>query len=620
MRKLFLIGWVMLIATLYIGRLFYLQVVKDDYADLSQSNAVKVKYEYPQRGYIYDRNGKLLVANQPSYDIMVVPRNVKAFDTIAFAKLLDITPKRLKKEMKRARKWSPFRPSVLVPQLTKNEYAELQTRMRHFPGFYIQKRNLRDYQMAHAANVLGYVGEANERVIKNNPYYNLGDILGINGVEKTYEDTLRGVKGVQYIQKDKLNRDIGPFKKGALDTIAVPGSDIALTLDIDLQAYGEQLMVNKRGGIVAIEPSTGEILALVTAPTYDPADLVGRKRSPNFSRMYRDTIAKPLYDRGLLAQYPPGSPFKTLNALIALEEGVMSTTERVSCHGGLNYGGKKKLGCHHHKSPVNMISGIALSCNAYFGTAYRRIIEDAENSHIGMQRWSDHLESFGIGRYLGTDLATGKAGRLPDSTYYNKWYPRGNWYATTTISNSIGQGEILMTPMHLANMTAAIANRGYFYTPHIIKEVNGVPISNPAFTERRVTTIKPENFEPVVQGMHDVYNYGTASFLRVPDIEICGKTGTAENFTKINGERKQLTDHSIFVAFAPKDDPKIAIAIFVEHGYWGARWAGRMASVMIEKYLKGEVTRTDLERYVLNGSLEEEYAKPLSGEPFKINQ
>ncbi|MEG9327914.1 penicillin-binding protein 2 [Salinimicrobium catena] len=622
MRRILLYIIIITSGLIFLARLFYLQVLDDSFAGLSENNAIKVVYDYPQRGFIFDRNGELLVSNQPSYDVMVIPRNLKPFDTTEFCKILGLTEEQLVGRLDKAKIYSPRLPSVVIPQLTKSEYAYLQEKMRKYEGFYIQKRSLRDYYTEHGSNILGYIAEVNQRTVNENPYYLSGDLIGKQGVEEYYEELLRGIKGVKYIQKDRFNRDIGPYKGGIYDTLPKKGKDLTITIDAELQKYGELLMKNKRGGIVAIEPATGEILAMVTAPNYDPAKLVGRKRSKNFTELYYDTIAKPLYDRGLLAEYPPGSPFKTINALIALQEGVVDTKERFTCQMGYYYGRGRKMGCHAHPGPLSMIPGIANSCNAYFANVYRRIIEKYPTPQEGVNTWAEHLESFGLGDYLGYDLPTGRSGKIPTADYYNAIYeyPKYKWFAPATLSNAIGQGEVLMTPIQLANMTAAIANRGWFYTPHILKEIDGNPIKKEEYTQKKYTTIDPEHFEPVIEGMHQVYKSGTASALGIPGIEIAGKTGTAENFTKINGKRVQLTDHSIFIAFAPVDDPKIAMAVFVENGYWGGRYAGRIAGLLIEKYLKGEITRKDMEEWILTHSLEEEYAKPLSGEPFKINQ
>lgn len=622
MRKLLLYIIIFTTGLIFLARLFYLQIMDDSLAVRSQDNAIEVVYDYPQRGYISDRNGKLMVSNQPSYDVMAIPRNLKPFDTTEFCKILSIEPEELGRRLDKAKIYSPILPSVIIPQLTKAEYAYLQEKMRKYEGFYIQKRSLRDYQVDHSANVLGYIAQVNQKKVNEDPYYISGDLIGRSGVEKVYEELLRGEKGVKYIQKDRFNRDIGPYKDGIYDTLPTKGKDISITIDAELQAYGEKLMKNKRGGIVAIEPESGEILSLVTAPTYDPALLVGRKRSPNYTRLYYDSIAQPLYDRGLLAEYPPGSPFKTLTGLIALQEGVIDTDDRFSCNNGYHYGARRPLGCHSHPSPLDLVPGIAHSCNSYFAQVYRKTIEKYPTPQEGMDTWNKHLQSFGLGQFMGNDLSTGRPGKIPDADYYNRIYnyPTYKWYSTATISNAIGQGEILMTPIQLANMTATIANRGWYYTPHILKEIDGDPIKEEKFTVKNQTTIDRQHFDPVVEGMHEVYKNGTARSLQIPGIEIAGKTGTAENYTKIDGKRTQLTDHSIFVAFAPVDNPKIAIAVFVENGYWGSRYAGRIASLMVEKYIKKEITRTDMEDWILNNSLEEEYAKPLSGEPFIINR
>lgn len=618
MRKLLLLSTIIIVGLIFIARLFYLQVYNEKPYDIFEDNAIRKEYDYPKRGYVYDRNGTLLVANQPSYDVMVIPREVEPLDTLEFCSLLKITKEDFKKIYDKAYHYSPRLPSVFVPQLSKKDYAVLQEKMRKFEGFYIQKRSLRDYQTTIGANVLGDIGEVNNAIIQKQPYYKMGDLIGKQGVELSYEDVLRGVKGIKFIQKDRFNKNIGPYKDGIYDTLPQPGKDITITIDAKLQEYGELLMKNKRGGIIAIEPSSGEILAMVSGPSYNPNLLVGRDRSKNYTKLHYDTIAKPLYDRSLLAQYPPGSPFKVINALIGLQEQVVTTEDEFTCRMGYYYGSRRLTGCHHHKSPVNMNEGIAQSCNAYFVNVYRRIVDKYKDPSVGMNIWSDHAKSFGLGNFLNNDLSVGRPGRIPDGDYYDRAYGKGRWGSTYIVSNAIGQGEVEATPIQLANMVAAIGNRGYYFTPHIIKSIENDTIDS-KYLEPKYTTIDKEHFEPVVEGMFDVYNKGTAASLRVPDIEICGKTGTAENFMKINGVKTQLTDHSIFVAFAPKDNPKIAIAVFVENGYWGSRFAGRMASLMIEKYIKGEVTRTDMENWILTHSLENEYKKPYSGEPFRIN-
>ena len=619
MRKILLFGLVIITGISFVGRLFYLQIYTANAFDIDNDNAIRKVFHYPKRGYIYDRNDSLLVANQPSYDVMIIPREVEPLDTILFCDLLKIDKVTFFKSFKRAKNYSPRLPSPFLRHLSKEDYAFLSEKLRKFKGFYIQKRSLRDYQTSIGANVLGYIAEANNKEIAKDTYYRLGDLIGKQGVEISYEKTLRGVKGVKYIQKDIYNRDIGAYKQGAFDTLPVPGKDIKITIDSELQAYGELLMQNKIGGIVAIEPSTGEILSLVSAPSYNPNLLVGRQRSKNYTKLYLDTIHRPLIDKGLTRMHVPGSPFKLLVALAALQEKAITPKTNIICSGRYIYGKNKRImQCHCGGGYRNLDSGISYSCNSYFAMAFRTTIEKYSNASQSMDIWSNHIKSFGLGNFLGNDLSVGKKGNIPNGSYYDKWYPEFQWGATTIISNAIGQGEILVTPIQLANMTAAIANKGHYYTPHIIKSIENENM-DPNFTTPKQTSINPEYYDAIIEGMHNVYNKGTASFLKVPGIEICGKTGTAENFTKIDGVRQQLTDHSIFVAFAPKEDPKIAIAILVENGYYGSRWAGRIASLMIEKYIKGDVTLKRMEKLVIEKSLENEYLKPYSGKPFKIN-
>lgn len=607
MRKALLPTLVIIAGVLLLIRLFYLQIIDDTLKLKSENISIKISYTYPERGYIYDRNGELLVANQPSYDIMVVPRDMKKIDTVEFCKLLSITKEDFIKKIEKAKVYSPMLPSVFLSQLNKTEYAAFQEKERRFQGFYIQKRSLRDYQTMNGSNIFGSINQVNEAIINQDPYYKSGDLRGKQGVEEYYEDILRGQKGVRYIQKDKFNRDIGSYKDGKFDTIAKQGKDITLTIDAELQKYGEELMVNKWGGIVAIEPKTGEILALVSAPSYDPAILVGRQRSRNYTALYNDSIAKPLFDRGLLAEYPPGSPFKILTGLIGLQEGTINDSTTFFCRRGFSYG-RKFMRCHCSGGGVRLHRAIYQSCNSYFAQSYMKLINKFETPSIGVDVWSNHLKSFGLGNFMGYDLPIGRRGNVPTSKTYQKLYPNGGWKSSAILSNAIGQGEVLMTPIQLANFMATVANKGYYYTPHIIKKINGGVIDK-KFRTKHVTTIDRKYFTPIIEGMFDVYNKGTASGLGVKGIEICGKTGTAENFLRVNGKRIKLQDHSIFVAFAPKDDPKIAIAVFVENGYWGARWAGPITTLMIEKYLNRKITKVDFEKRMLNGSLKGQYEK-----------
>lgn len=608
MKRIGLLSVVIIFTSLvFIVRLFYLQVASNEYSIHPLKNsAVKVTYDYPERGYVFDRNGVLLIANQLSYDVMVIPREVKPLDTLDFCRFLKITKEDFLKKMKRARRYSTRIPSTFVAQLSKDDFAYLQEKLYKFKGFYIQKRSLREYPVKSAPNILGYISEVNEGMIQKNPYYQLGELIGTAGIEKTYEEILRGTKGVKFIQRDRYNKEIGSYKDGIYDTLPIPGNDITLTIDSKLQQYGEALMVNKRGGIVALEPSTGEILALISMPTYDPNLMVGRKRSANFTKLYLDSISRPLLDRGLQAQYPPGSPFKVITALAALQEEVITPTSTITCFGSYKYGTRSFMQCHceTHGAPLDLNAAIYRSCNSYFSTAYRKTIEKYEKPYDGMNVWNKHVKSFGLGKYLNNDLSVGQPGLVPNGDYYNRVYPNGRWRATATISNAIGQGEILTTPIQLANMTATVANRGFYYTPHIAKHIDGLPL-NEKFTQKIFTTIDKKHFDPVIEGLFNVVESprGTAHWSRVSGIEICGKTGTAEN---PHGQ-----DHSIFIAFAPKDDPKIAIAVFVENGYWGSRWAGPIATLMIENYLNGETSRPRDEKRMFDGSIQDEYEKHL---------
>jgi penicillin-binding protein 2 len=511
--------------------------------------------------------------------------------------------------MRKAKVYSPLLPSVFLSQLNKLEFAAFQEKIRRFSGFYIQKRSLRDYQVSYGANVFGFITQVNENIVKKNPYYVGGDLIGRQGIEESYETYLRGQKGVKYILKDKFNREIASYKEGKYDTVAKQGDDITLTIDGELQKYGEELMVNKWGGIVAIEPKTGEILALVSAPDYNPALLVGRKRSKNYTLLHNDSIAKPLYDRGLLAEYPPGSPFKILTALVALQEGVIDENTSFNCNHGFSYARGRFMRCHCTGGAKKLNDGIYQSCNTYFSSIYMKTINKYNSPSYAVDVWSNHLKSFGLGDFMGYDLPIGKRGKIPTSKTYKRLYPGWHWDSKTIVSNAIGQGEVLMTPIQLANLMAAVANRGYYYTPHIVKKIKG-ELLDKKFRTKHVTTINRKHFEPVIEGMNAVYGPGgTASGLGLDGIEICGKTGTAENYLKVNGKRVKLQDHSIFVAFAPKVNPKIAIAVFVENGYWGKRWAGPITSLMIEKYLKKKITKVDFEKRMLEGSLKDQYNK-----------
>ena len=619
-RKFFFPTITLVTALIFIVRLISLQLINSSYKSLSDDNAVIENEVFPERGYIYDRNNKLLVSNQPVYDLIAIPENITAFDTLQLAKIINISKPELQNKLSTARKFSMKLPYVIVNQISKERNAIIQEKIWKFTGFYLQKKSLREYPNPIASNILGYVSEVNRNDMKKDDYYSLGELTGRQGIERYYEDLLRGVKGKKFFQKDRFNRIIGSYEDGIYDIPSKGAQNLILTLDLELQEYGEKLLRNKRGGIVAIEPETGEVLSLVSAPSYDPNLLVGRMRSKNYRNLTLDSISKPLFDRGLQAQYAPGSPFKTLNALIALQEGVINSNITYRCNHGHFYARGMFMDCHcKYGTYNNLLSGIFRSCNTYFANIYRKIIDESGDGVAeGVNIWKKHLLSFGLGNYLGYDLPVGKKGFIPDASYYDYWYKKGGWKSATIVSNAIGQGEILTTPIQMANFTATIANRGFYIKPHFLKSVSNGTFKT--INEKKITTIDSIHFETVIDGMYQVVERGTARVARIPGIEVCGKTGTVENFVKIEGVKTQLTDHSMFIAFAPKDNPKIALAVLVENGYWGARWAAPIASLLIEKYLTGEVKRKLLENRMLNGNLLAEYEKPFSGKPFLINE
>jgi len=617
MLKKYLLIWLTIsVSLIFIMRLASLQLSDDSY--FNSDFAIQELSVYPERGLIYDRNGNLLVANQPSYELIIVPENTTEFDTISFAKLIDMNPDELKKEINSSIKYSTKLPSVIKSQISKERNAFLQEKIWLFEGFYLRKNSVRDYIKPFASNVIGYTGEVDKNDIINNSYYEKGEMIGKQGIEKYYEDELKGIKGKKYFQKDRFNRVIGPFNNSLSDVKPSKAKNITLTIDIDLQEYAESLLQNKRGGVVAIEPSTGEILTLVSSPTYKSEQFVGQDRTKNYNILLNDSINKPLFDRSLQAQYSPGSPIKILNALIGLQEGVINENTTFTCNAGHYYSRNAFMGCHNPFGTIsNLRKGIYNSCNTYFARTYRGIIDKYRTSSEGLDKWATHMKSFGLGNYLGYDLSIGKKGFIPESDYYNRFYGTNRWGSSTTISNSIGQGEILTTPIQMANFATAIANRGFYIKPHFVKSVNNKLMNN---REKNYTTIDKENFEIVIDGMVDVVDRGTARIAKINGISVAGKTGTVENFILIKNEKKQLTDHSTFIAFAPADDPKIAVSVFIENGYWGSRWAAPIASLIIEKYLKEDVGRKWLENRMVNGSLIDEYEKPYKFENFSINE
>tara|TARA_Y100000385_G_scaffold145208_1_gene150821 strand:+ start:23607 stop:25424 length:1818 start_codon:yes stop_codon:yes gene_type:complete len=592
-------GFFGLVILIFIIRLFSIQVLDDSFKTSSENNVIRKQTDYPRRGLIYDRNNELIVYNEAAYDLMITPKQATKLDTGLICSLLEIDTLNLMNRIEKARKYSMYKASILMKQISVETYTKLQENMFLMPGFFVQTRTLRKYPFSTASHLLGYVGEVGQKTVKNKPYYKEGDYIGISGIEKAYEDKLRGDKGIKLLLKDVHNNIKGSFNNGKFDIKSKPGKNLQSSIDIHLQNYGELLMKNKRGSIVALEPSTGEILCLVSSPNYDPNTLVGRKRSGNYLVLNEDTINKPLFNRATLAQYPPGSTFKLINALIGLQEKVIYSGSRFGCDEGYVYGEeKRKMKCHPHRTPLNLTESISNSCNAYFCNVYRAIIEKYPNTYEGYEVWRNYVTSFGLGNWLNNDLPTGQKGFVPTQNFYDRIYGRNRWKSLTNLSLSIGQDALLTTPIQMANMTAAIANRGYYFTPHIVKSIDNDSIDS-RFTKPLYTMIDSSLFGIVIKGMQEVVEdeeLGTSNIAKMENITVCGKTGTAQN---PHGE-----DHSIFIGFAPKDNPKIALAVYVENGGWGSTWAVPIGSLMIEKYLNDTIERGGLEKKITEGIIE----------------
>ncbi len=599
-RKYIIIGVFILVGLAYISRLFYIQVIDDTYKLDARNQAFRYTTDFPIRGYIYDRNNKLLVYNEAAYDLMILPKNVKNIDTLELCSLLGITREQFLKKMKKAVQSpnSPRKESIFEKQLSPKDYAALQEVLYRFPGFFVQSRTLRKYPRKIAAHMLGYIGEADKRTTEKDSYYREGDYLGISGIEKSYEKVLRGKKGLRIIMKDVNNRDMGSYMNGLYDTAAISGKPLTTTLDADLQEYAELLMQNKIGSVVALDPSTGEILAIVTSPTYDPNLFVGRARNKNFVALSQDSIGMPLFNRSTMASYPPGSTFKLVMALIGLNEGVLKADTRYPCARGYPpLGGRPK--CHPHGSPMDLEGAIGTSCNSYFSYVFKSVIEDKKyhNTYKAYANWREIATSFCLGTKTGSDLANELRGNVPSINYYNKIFGKGSWKASTVISLGIGQNELGVTPLQNANLVAIIANKGWYYTPHIVKAIDGNPNDTilDRFKVKHYTKIKDTAiYNVVIAGMAKAVEGGTAAALKIEGIPYCAKTGTAQNSGK---------DHSVFVCFAPKDNPKIAIGILIENAGFGSTYAGPIARLMMEKYLKGKITRPDLEKRMLEADL-----------------
>jgi len=591
-RKYVVMAIFIAIALVYWVRLFFLQVVADDYKRYADNNATREITQYPARGLIFDRNNKLLVVNEAVYDLMVIPRQVTHIDTLEFCNLLNIDIAEFATTLKKASNFSRYKPSIFISQISKQDYAYLEEKLFKFPGFYVQPRTVRKYPYPVAAQTLGYITEVNGDHIKNDKYYKQGDYIGISGLESTYEKELRGKKGVKVVLVDVHNRIKGSYKQGKSDTTSVKGNDLVTTLDIELQQYGEWLMENKKGSVVAIEPSTGEILTFISAPGYDPNLLVGRIRNKNY-KLLRNDVNMPLYNRASMATYPPGSSFKLLNALIALQEGAINSYTRFSCEGPES----RPIRCtHHHETPLGVVAAIRESCNPFFWKTFKATINTYDTPKEGFNVWRNHVLSFGAGSTFNTDLFNEKPGNVPQAKYYDKYFSAGHWNALTIRSLAIGQGELLLTPMQMANLVATIANRGYYIKPHFVKQIHETDVSlgtKETTFEKIQTTIDPTHFKLVIDGMEQVVQTGTARYYaQIDSITVCGKTGTVQN---PHGE-----DHSVFIAFAPKENPKIAIAVVIENSGYGSVWAAPVASLLIEKYLKGYTNRKVLEEKIHN--------------------
>lgn len=599
-RKYVIGGFITLVVIIFLIRLFNLQVSDNTYKENAESNAFFRKVLYPARGLVYDRKGRLVVFNQPAYDVMLIPKDVgNKFDTLGLCKVLNITKEeflRYWKEMKNPRKnpgYSAYTPQKLMSHLSQEDYGRLQEKLYLFPGFYVQKRNVREYATHAAANILGNIREVNATDVEHDRYYRSGDYTGDLGIEKSYEKHLRGIKGAEILMKDALGRIKGKYEDGIHDVAPVSGRDLTLSIDMELQEYGERLMQGKIGAIVAIEPSTGEILCMVSAPTYDPSLLVGSERGQNYAALVKDRL-KPLFDRALQAAYPPGSTFKPTQGLIFLQEGTITPATMYPCYHG--YVNGLRVGCHSHGSPIALKPAIATSCNAYFCWGFKNFIDKRGSTpSIQFEKWKNYMVEMGYGYRLGVDLPSESRGFIPNPEYYSKSFRGRNWSANSIISVSIGQGEVLATPLQIANLASTIANRGWYYTPHIVKEISDTVIDR-NYRLKRTPSIKQDYYEQIAEGMRMAVIGGTCRLASIDGIEVCGKTGTAQN--------PHGKDHSAFMGFAPYKNPKIAVAVYVENAGFGATYGVPIGTLIIEKYLKGSISpeKKYLEERMLNSN------------------
>lgn len=585
------VKWLIILAAVSICvRLFTLQIVDSSLKQRADRNTLRYNVQYPPRGEILDRNGHYLARSREAYDIMIIPKDVSEFDTGAMARLLGVDTLELVRAVERARRYSMRQPSVLFKEMPKE--VKLQLDERSVSGFYTQYRSARSYPTQMAGNLLGYVGKVGQWMIDADPYYTQDDNAGMSGIEQAYEKELRGVKGVNVQMVDVFGVPQGSYMNGAEDVLPVAGKSIVTTIDGELQELAEKLLKGKVGSVVAIEPSTGEILVMASSPSYDPDLLVGRERGNNYMDMIGDK-RRPLFNRAVMASYPPGSTFKVVNGLIAMQLGIAKASDRYSCYGRYPVG--RGVGCHSHTPSLDMAGATQHSCNTYFCYVFRDLLDKGASSDMkeNFQTWVDAVGTFGFGRKLGSDFRNELSGTLRGVDYYNRVY-RGWWNSLTVISLSIGQGELGVTPLQMANLAAIVANRGHYHIPHVVKAIEGVDTIDHRFKEELTTMVDREHFDPIVEGMYRAVHEegGTARIANVPGLSICGKTGTAQN--------PQGADHSTFMSFAPRDNPKIAVSVYIEHGRFGATSAAPIASLLIEQYLTDTITRPQLVDYVTN--------------------
>ena len=586
-----------LVGVIFLIKLFFIQVIDSRYKQLADSNAILPEVDYPVRGLIKDRNGKLIVYNTPEFDLNIIHKEVKNFDSAKFCAVFSKTPQELRllfKELKARREYSRVKPTVFLTKLSTLDFAKIQDNIDEFPGFYIQARSTRAYTAKAGANAIGYVSEISKGQLDRDKtgIYRQGDYIGQSGIEAYYEEYLRGQRGVRFKLRNVDGVEKGSYNNGAIDTLSIPGQDITTTLDLALQEYGEYLMNGKSGSIIAIEPATGEILAMVSGPSYDPNLLTGKNYGSNFVLISNDTN-KPLFNRPLMAQYRPGSIFKIAQAMVALQEKVITPDTRFRCDRSI-------INCHGPHSNEDLRGAIANSCNPYFHAALRRMLNKGvsnnpfDDTRVGLEEWNKHIRSFGLGKPLGIDLPNEKGGLVPSPAYYDRAYGGRPWKFSNIYSIAIGEGENLVVPLQMANFAATIANKGYYIIPHLVKTVGETGKPLPKYMEKHYTTIDSANFRIAADAMQQVVESGTASYRgKLQDVVVCGKTGTVQN--------EPRPDHSVFIAFAPKENPKIAVSVYVEYSGQGARAAASIATLMIEKYLFGATKRPQIEEYVLRG-------------------